>query len=221
MPRLGQAAYLQPMHPLRSQADYEALRQFLMTALQLPPDTAEALLPGWHPFTAPRKTILTAAGEREPYLYFVVEGVQRAFYLGERDRQEATLMFSYAPSFSGAAEAFLTQQPSAYFLETLTASRFLRITHPAFVEQLNHFPLLERRLLFFMGELFRGLLERQVEMQCFTAEEKFRALLTRSPHILQLAPHKYLASYLGIDPSTFSKLLGSVKVFTKEEDTES
>jgi hypothetical protein len=58
----------------------------------------------------------------------------------------------------------------------------------------------------------KGVLERQIEIQCFSAEEKFRALLKRSPHVLQIVPHKYLASYLGIDPATFSKLLGSVRI---------
>jgi hypothetical protein len=36
--------------------------------------------------------------------------------------------------------------------------------------------------------------------------------LQRSPHILNLVPHKYLASYLGMDATNFSKLLGSVKI---------
>ena len=56
------------------------------------------------------------------------------------------------------------------------------------------------------------ILERQIELQCFSAEEKFRTLLTRSPHVLQIIPHKYLASYLGIDATTFSKLLGSARL---------
>lgn len=58
----------------------------------------------------------------------------------------------------------------------------------------------------------KGVLERIVELQCFTAEEKCRQLLKRSPHVLNLIPHKYLASYLGIDASTFSKLMGSVRI---------
>ena len=57
-----------------------------------------------------------------------------------------------------------------------------------------------------------GTLERQIELMIYTAEEKFKTLLTRSPHILQLVPQKYLASYLGIDATTFSKLLGTVKL---------
>jgi CRP-like cAMP-binding protein len=58
----------------------------------------------------------------------------------------------------------------------------------------------------------KGVLERQVELQSFSAEEKFRQLLTRSPQVLNLIPHKYLASYLGLDATTFSKLLGRVRL---------
>ena len=43
-------------------------------------------------------------------------------------------------------------------------------------------------------------------------EEEFKALLKKSPHVLRLIPHKYLALYLGIDATTFSKLLGSVRI---------
>ncbi len=57
-----------------------------------------------------------------------------------------------------------------------------------------------------------GLLERMAQLQCFSSEEKFKTLLQRSPHILQLVPHKYLANYIGIDPTNFSKLINSVKI---------
>jgi hypothetical protein len=55
-----------------------------------------------------------------------------------------------------------------------------------------------------------GLEERLVEIQCFNSEDKLRSLLKRSPHILQLVPHKYLASYLGIDATNFSKMMGKI-----------
>jgi hypothetical protein len=55
-----------------------------------------------------------------------------------------------------------------------------------------------------------GLEERLVEIQCFNSEDKLRSLLKRSPHILQLVPHKYLASYLGIDATNFSKLINKI-----------
>jgi CRP-like cAMP-binding protein len=165
----------------------------------------------WVPFDCKRKTVLTAAGETEKHLYFVIEGVQRAFYLGN-DQQEATIVFTYPPSFSGVADSFLTQTPSLYFFETLTSSRFLRTTYKQVETLMTEFPNIQRMILKTTSFALKGVLARQAELQCFSAEEKFKTLLHRSPHLLQLIPHKYLASYVGIDPTTFSKLLGSVRL---------
>jgi hypothetical protein len=55
-------------------------------------------------------------------------------------------------------------------------------------------------------------LERLVELQTFSAEDRYKRLLQRSPHILQLVPHKYLASYLGMDATNFSKLINKIKI---------
>lgn len=171
----------------------------------------EKFLAIWQPFDCKRKTILTTAGETEKYLYFVLEGVQRAFYIGN-EKQEATIVFTYAPSFSGVAGSFLTQTPSKYFLETLTGSRFLRASYKQLAQLMNEYPAIQRMVLQLTSFALKGVLERQIELQCFSAEEKFKTLLKRSPHVLQIIPHKYLASYLGIDATTFSKLLGSVRL---------
>ncbi|MES2004376.1 MAG: Crp/Fnr family transcriptional regulator [Bacteroidota bacterium] len=165
----------------------------------------------WQPFSAKRKTILTAAGDTEKYLYFVTEGVQRAFYLGDDDK-EATIVFTYAFSFSGVADSFLLQQPSKYFLETLTRSEFIRTSFYQVQELMDRYHNFEKLIRKATNYTLAGVLERQIELQCFSAEQKFRALLKRSPHVLTLIPHKYLASYLGIDATTFSKLLGTVRV---------
>jgi len=165
----------------------------------------------WQPFECKRKTILTAAGETERHLYFVLDGLQRAFYVGD-DQKEATIVFTYPHSFSGVADSFLTQTASNYFFETLTASKFLRTTYKQLEELMNKFPAIQQLVLKLTAFALKGVLERQIEIQSFSAEEKFRSLLKRSPHVLQIIPHKYLASYLGIDPATFSKLLGSARI---------
>ncbi|RTL49321.1 MAG: hypothetical protein EKK39_11310 [Sphingobacteriales bacterium] len=53
---------------------------------------------------------------------------------------------------------------------------------------------------------------RQVELQCYSNEEKFKALMERNAHLLNYAPHKYLASYLGMDATNFSKILNGYKI---------
>ena len=192
--------------------DTTPLRQFIHSVYRLKEADMEKFLEAWHPFACKRKTILTAAGETERHLYFVLAGVQRAFFIGDTDRQEATIVFTYPPSFSGVADSFLTQTPSKYFLETLTRSSFLRTTYQQLDQLMNESSAIQRMVLQLSAFALKGVLERQIELQCFSAEEKFKTLLTRSPHVLQIIPHKYLASYLGIDATTFSKLLGSVRL---------
>ena len=170
----------------------------------------QALARCWAEVSFKRKQLITRAGETEKYLYFVVDGVQRAFF--DHNGKEATLVFSYAPSFSGVIDSFFTQQPSRFSLETLTQSTLLRIHYNDMTALIQTHRSIETWVRIALTGVLAGTLQRQVELMSYTAEEKFRALLHRSPHVLNLIPHKYLASYIGVDPATFSKLLGSMRL---------
>ncbi|WP_291919972.1 Crp/Fnr family transcriptional regulator [Chitinophaga sp.] len=178
--------------------------------MPLPEREWEAFAEVWTPVQYKRKEVLTVAGEVEKYLYFVITGVQRIFSLD--DDKEATLLFSYTGSFSGVMDSFQLQRPSPWYLETLTQSELLRMNYADFNRLTLEFPLIERLVRIGTVGALSGVLERHRELLSFTAEQKFRKLLTRSPQVLQLIPHKYLASYLGLDPATFSKLLSTVKL---------
>lgn len=175
------------------------------------PDQEWALFSSlWKPFSARRKEVLTVAGEKERYLYFVLEGVQRVFY-NDSDK-EATLVFTYPPSFGGVIDAMILQQPSRYFYETLTPSSFLRTPYTDVQQLFESCPSIEKMMFKGLSHSLSGVLERMVEIQCYSSEEKFKSLMQRSPHILQLVPHKYLANYMGIDATNFSKLINRVKI---------
>lgn len=191
--------------------DLVVLKNLVQAISPLPEDDWEAFAALWKPHAAKRKEILTSAGEAETQLYFVTEGVQRVYYFDEQNR-EATLVFTYAPSFGGVLDALTLKQPSRYYYETLTPSSFLKASYQELEQLMLHHPSIERMVRQGLSQSLSGVLERLVELQCFTAEERFRKLLQRSPHILQLIPHKYLANYLGIDPTNFSKLLNRVKI---------
>jgi CRP-like cAMP-binding protein len=144
-------------------------------------------------------------------MYVVLEGVQRVYYQDDLDR-EATIVFTYPPSFGGVLDSFLLQTPSKYNFETLTPSAFLRASSASFNSLMEKHHAIETMVRKGLSGVIAGLEERLVEIQSFSSEEKFRSLLKRSPHILQLVPHKYLASYLGIDATNFSKLINRVRI---------
>ncbi|GAB3750420.1 Crp/Fnr family transcriptional regulator [Spirosoma pomorum] len=187
------------------------LKQTTDAITPLPPDEWQAFSAIWKPFSAKRKEMITATGEQESYLYFVVEGVQRVYYLDDQDR-EATLVFTYAPSFGGVIDSLMLQQPSRYFYETLTPSTFLRASFPELQAGMHSRPAIESMVRLGMTHTLSGLLERLVELQCYSSAEKMQKLLQRSPHLLQLIPHKYLANYIGVNATNFSKLMNSVRI---------
>lgn len=164
----------------------------------------------WVPVRYKRKEIITVAGEVERQLYWVTSGVQRGFHLhGEK---EATIVFTYPYSFSGIIDSFLNQTPSKYYLETLTESNFLKTGYRQFEQCRQTTPVIAELVYKLLSATVGGILERQIELMVYSAEEKFKILMKRSPHILNLVPQKYLASYLGIDPTTFSRLVTSIKI---------
>lgn len=189
----------------------QQLSQFVKKHFALSDQGIKEFILLWSPFNALRKEMLTQVGEHEKYLYFILDGVQRVYALN-KDGKEATLVFTYAPSFGGVLDSMMTSQKSKYYYETLTPSSFLRapITEVKKLMLLN--PEVAQMINVGVSQALGGLLERLVELQLLSSEDKFRSLLKRSPHILTLVPHKYLASYLGMDATNFSKLMNSIKI---------
>ena len=164
----------------------------------------------WSPVSAKRKEQLTLAGEPERFIYFVLSGIQRVYF--SDGAKEATLVFTYTHSFGGVLDSLLMQQPSRYYYETLSPSEFLRARQADLLALMADHRSLETLVRKGVTWSMSGIMERLVELECFSAEERFRTLLKRSPHILQLIPHKYLANYLGMEATNFSKLLNSVRI---------
>lgn len=186
------------------------MKQYLSLFHEVGDDILEEYISHWQPYSLPKKTMMTAPGETERYMYFVVEGIQKSYYLNE-DKQHI-IAFAYAPSFSGIPESFFTQSPSRYYLETITESKFLRISfskHQQLMEQYRPIETLFRKAT---ELLLVGVLQRQHEIMALDMETRFTAFVKRSPHLLQMISQKDLASYLRIDASNFSKLMGKVKI---------
>lgn len=195
----------------RSELTQHIKQIILSQNITLSENTWNAIASIWEVMDIKRKIIISEPEVVEKYLYFVIEGVQRVYYFDEQNR-EATLIFSYPYSFSGVLDSFLLQSPSKYYFETLTNSVLLRTTYAQYQTMVKQFPEFEEFTRKATNYVISGLLDRLVELQCFSSEEKFKKLLKRSPHILQYVPQKYLANYLGIDPTNFSKLMNTVKI---------
>ena len=162
------------------------------------------------PRTCKRGEFLLQAGQVQRELYFVRSGVQMSYI--EVEGKVHVMAFTYAPGFCAVPESFLMQAPSAYQLQCLRASTLEALSFEALQALYQESREIER-LFHRLSELILvGVLTRHREMLTLGMEARFRAFVARSPHLLQLVPHKYIASYLGIDPTNFSKLYNSIRI---------
>ncbi|MEX1193129.1 MAG: cyclic nucleotide-binding domain-containing protein [Brumimicrobium sp.] len=189
---------------------WQHLKSTVSQIVELDDKTWEEFTSIWTIHEVKKGEALTNTGEVEKNLYFVCEGVQRVYSIGD-NLKEATLVLTYPYSFAGVVDSFLLQQPAKYSFETLSKSTFLKTSFNQLDKMIAEDKNIDQFVKTALYYAFSGLLERMVDLQCKTSEEKFKTLLKRSPQVLQVVPQKYLANYLGIDPTNFSKLMHSVR----------
>ncbi len=89
------------------------MKPFLKQIHPVKEDVLDEYTSCWAEYELPKKTIMTAEGDTERFMYFVLEGIQKSYYL--HDDKEHVIAFTYPPSFTGIPDSFLTQTPSKYF----------------------------------------------------------------------------------------------------------
>lgn len=148
-------------------------------------------------------------GQTEKHIYFVKKGVQMYFF--DSDGKTNILGFSYSPGFCAIPESFCFQKPAKYYLTCLTDCELDYLSFEALQKLFDQSQQIERLFRKLSESVAVGLINRQIELRSTSIEERFKAFCQRSPHLLQLIPHKYIAAYLAIDPTNFSKLFNTVK----------
>lgn len=160
--------------------------------------------------TFEKNEIIVLPGQVQQHLYFVKSGVQMSYF--ESENKQHVIAFTYSPGFCAIPESFLFQKPSSYSLISLTHSEMDYISFFELEEIFNQFPSIERLFRKMTEFVLAGMINRHIELKSMSIEERFRIFCQRSPHLLQLVPHKFIASYLNIDATNFSKLFNSIKI---------
>jgi CRP-like cAMP-binding protein len=122
------------------------------------------------------------------------------------------IAFTYQPNPCAIPESFSFQTPSKYFLKCLSDSDFNYLTFDVLQELFDRSREIERLFRKMTDAILAGLINRHIELHALSIEERYKTFCQRSGHLLQLVPHKYIASYLDIDPTNFSKLYNSVRI---------
>lgn len=186
------------------------MKKFLSNIYKVNNRILEEYISCWTECSIPKKTIITESGKTERYIYFVQEGIQKSYYLN--DGKQHIMFFAYHPSFSGVMESFLTQTPSKYYLETITDSKFLRLSYEKHSQFIKEYRELETLFRIITEQFLLSSIGRHHELMAFNVETRFLNFAARSSHLINKIPQKDIASYLRIDPTNFSKLINTIKL---------
>lgn len=150
-----------------------------------------------------KKTFITKRGEIENCLHFVTAGLVRKFY--KKDSEEFNIQISTEGHIIHAQESFHSRMPTEYYVQTLEPTTVISISHDDLEKLYSQNAKMERlgRLIITFTVLLRE--KWQMQMIQLTPRERFLKFVERNPDLVQRVPQKYLASYLNIQPETFSR----------------
>ena len=163
-----------------------------------------------HEWQVPKKSSLIHAGSAPDYLFFLIKGIVRGFFLDREGKDITDCLFS---SFGSAIWPSMSLTDAARIdLEAISDCTVLKLSVADIQHLLKQFPeimliynLLLEHSLFYHWEL------RTMLYQC-TAQERYEWFLKKYPGVIDQISHKYIASFLGMNPVTLSRLRNRNKI---------
>jgi CRP-like cAMP-binding protein len=136
-------------------------------------------------------------------LVFVQSGCLRLYYLA--DSMEVSVWFAFKHTSAIEIYSFISQRPSNYFIQAIEDSEILYLPKTELDKLYQTHPQMQEMMRKFWEDVVITLLERFTALQTDTAEERYRDLLGK-PDYLQTIPQKYLASFIGVTPTSLSRI---------------
>lgn len=151
----------------------------------------------------PQKTTLLLEGNIASKLYLIQEGIVRMWH--NHDGNDITLKFFQKHQLITSFGSFYRQEPSQFSIETLSDTSVLEISKQQLLENITQDEL-NALLVPLLSQAFIKYTDLFLDRIKHKPEERYQQLLQDSPKLLDLVPHHYLASYLGITPVSLSRI---------------
>jgi CRP-like cAMP-binding protein len=151
-----------------------------------------------------KKVKLIDIGEQENYLNFVVKGLVRKYFYKGRD--EVITQIAKEGDLISSSVSFLSDSPSAYVVDTIEPTIFVSLTKQSIEQLYASHTKWQRAGRLIITDLLIQKENWELDRMKYTTKERFVRFVTANGDLFQRVPQKYLASYLNIQPETFSRL---------------
>ncbi|HXB45127.1 MAG TPA: Crp/Fnr family transcriptional regulator [Puia sp.] len=152
-----------------------------------------------------KRQYLLQEGEVCKHTAFIVRGAMRQYSVDDKGEEHITRLY-IENWWATDRESLMKQTPSTYFIDTWEDTECLLITGAAFTDLINRIPTLSEWLRNVDLNFAIAAQRRLNAAISLSTEERFLDLEKSYPEFLQRFPQHIIASYLGVNRETLSRI---------------
>lgn len=184
---------------------YSILEKFIRSKGDISQEKLEKITSCFKVLKTKRNEILIQYDEVCKYYYFINKGCIRLFTT-TKDGLDSSRYFAFDGNFATALPSFIDQKPAEEYLQTIEKSELLYISRKDFYRLVETMPEFSKIYTEILELGFITAQKRIYGFQGFDALEKVKWLIEFQPQLLLRVSNRMAASYLGISPSTLSRI---------------
>jgi CRP-like cAMP-binding protein len=151
-----------------------------------------------------KKSYVFSQGDEDNYIYLVLEGVLKACYYDE-DGKEYIKSFLFSGDSIASSQA-LSGGLCSFSLYSLKETKLLKISYQQVRQVADNNLECASSIIDLLMSFAMKKEQREFELLCLSAEQRYKKLLTKSPDIPQQITQNDIARYLGITPVALSRI---------------
>lgn len=145
------------------------------------------------------------AGQISKSYAIVLKGLLRSVVIDAVENEITTNFFGPNELVIEVSSLF-AQRPTQETIQAITDCTIISIDFDTFQELFINIPSFAEWGRMWMTFALTQQKERMLDMLTKTANERYLQLLSAQPHVIQTAPLKYIATYLGITDTSLSRI---------------
>jgi CRP-like cAMP-binding protein len=156
---------------------------------------------------------LSQAGEISNYVSFINRGSLRVYM--EISEQEISKHFFFDHEYASDYASFLTRTPGLLNIRALEDTELMELSYENVQMLYERYPVWQKYGRLIAEKLYIQVANRTQELLLKSPEEMYiRLIETQSPIIARIPQH-YIASYLGIQPESLSRIRKRIMEFKR------
>ena len=153
---------------------------------------------------------LVQAEEISDTIYLLEHGLVRLYYV-TTDGKERNKAFFTAGQVTGPVSAAMSESPAPFSIQALEATQAISFHYSDLTKASAKNPDLASLLLQLISTAFIRNEQREAMLLTLNAQERYAWLLENEHHLIGRVAQFHLASYLGVDAVSLSRLKKNIK----------